>query len=88
MSEHNQIVPRELLFDTVFDPEETRNLVNDPAYASSLKEMRAGLIPGCSEPTIRCCGVRGKYQWGAVVNDPNAISPQEAVRGLVMKPVN
>jgi arylsulfatase A-like enzyme len=26
----NQIVPRELLFDTVFDPNETRNLVNDP----------------------------------------------------------
>ncbi len=38
-----QAVARELLFDTVFDPNETHNLVDDPAYRASLVDMRARL---------------------------------------------
>jgi arylsulfatase A-like enzyme len=75
-----QMVPRELLFDTVFDPEETRNLVDDPAYTDALKEMRGRLdawMQRTNDPLLR-----GPVQAppGAVVNDPNGVSPQEPVR--------
>jgi arylsulfatase A-like enzyme len=76
----NQIVPRELLFDTVFDPEETRNLANDAAYAKTLEEMRHRLnswMQRTSDPLLRG---PVKAPAGAVVNDPNGISPQEPVR--------
>lgn len=39
----DQDVPREMLFDLYFDPNETQNLVNDPAAASTLQEMRQRL---------------------------------------------
>ena len=75
----NQIVPRELLFDTVFDPEETRNLANDPAYADALNEMRHRLdawMQRTNDPLLRG---PVKVPAGAVVNDPNGTSPQEPV---------
>ncbi len=75
----NQIVPHELLFDTVFDPEETRNLVNDAAYAPALQEMRGRLdawMQRTNDPLLRG---PVKAPPGAVVNDPNGISPLEPV---------
>jgi N-sulfoglucosamine sulfohydrolase len=76
----NQIVPRELLFDTVFDPDENRNLVNDPAYANALQEMRGRLDAWMQRTNDPLLHGPVKAPAGAVVNDPNGVSPQEPVR--------
>lgn len=73
------IVPGELLFDTVLDPNECRNLVSDPAHSSKLAEMRHRLdswMERTNDPLLRG-PVRAPK--GAVVNDPNGTSPQEPV---------
>jgi arylsulfatase A-like enzyme len=73
-------VPREQLFDTLFDPNETRNLVADPAYASALAEMRGrldGWMQRTNDPLLRG---PVKAPAGAVVNDPDGLSPKEPVR--------
>jgi len=69
-----------MLFDVVFDPAESRNLVDDPAYARALTEMRARLdswMQRTGDPLLH-----GPVQApaGALVNDPDGISPQEPVR--------
>lgn len=76
----NQSVPRELLFDTVFDPQETRNVVNDPAYAAALHEMRGRLDAWMQRTEDPLLSGPVKAPEGAVVNDPDGISPQEPVR--------
>jgi N-sulfoglucosamine sulfohydrolase len=76
----NQIVPRELLFDTVFDPAETLNLAGDSAHAAALHEMRGRLdawMKRTNDPLLRG-SVKAPH--GAVVNDPDGISPKESVR--------
>jgi N-sulfoglucosamine sulfohydrolase len=76
----NQIVPRELLFDTVFDPAETLNLAGDSAHAAALHEMRGRLdawMKRTNDPLLRGSV---KAPPGAVVNDPDGISPKESVR--------
>ena len=75
-----QTVAEEALFDVVFDPNETRNLAADPAYAKERAEMRDRLeawMKRTGDPLLR-----GPVQAppGAVVNDPDGISPQEKVR--------
>ena len=37
-------VPKESLFDLIFDPQEANNVAADPAYASVLDDMRARLV--------------------------------------------
>ena len=76
----DQIVPRELIFDRIFDPNETRNLVGDPAYAAPLAEMRKRLdswMQRTSDPLLQG---PVKAPAGAVVNDPNGTSPKEPVK--------
>ena len=73
----NQLLPREQLFDVIFDPNETRNLAADPLYAKALAEMRGRLerwMKRTDDPLLR-----GPVQApkGAVLNDPNGTSPQE-----------
>lgn len=73
------MVPRELLFDTVFDPNEVHNLVGDPAYRSVLHDMRERLdawMPKTSDPLLHG---PVKAPAGALVNDPNGTSPREKV---------
>jgi N-sulfoglucosamine sulfohydrolase len=75
-----QNVPRELLFDSLFDPNETRNLVGDAAYATVLAEMRGRLdswMQRTNDPLLRG---PVKAPAGAVVNDPDGISPREHTR--------
>jgi hypothetical protein len=74
------VVPREQLFDTVFDPNETRNLAGDPAYAKPLADMRSRLdawMKRTNDPLLRG---PVKAPAGAVVNDPDGISPKEPVK--------
>jgi arylsulfatase A-like enzyme len=73
-------VPRELLFDSVFDPNETRNLVDDPAYATTLADLRSRLdawMKRTNDPLLD--GPVGAPA-GAVVNDPDGTSPKEIPR--------
>jgi N-sulfoglucosamine sulfohydrolase len=72
--------PEERLYDTFFDPNERYNLAKDPAYASTLNEMRGRLsawMERTGDPLLRG---PVKAPAGAVVNDPNGISPREKPR--------
>ena len=73
----DQLVPRELLFDSLFDPNETRNLVADPAYAASLAEMRERLDNWMKRTNDPLLHGPVKAPHGAVVNDPDQTSPKE-----------
>ncbi len=75
----DRIVPRELLFDTVFDPNEARNLVADPAYAQALADMRTRLDNWMSRTHDPLLLGSVKAPPGAVVNDPDQTSPREKV---------
>ncbi len=76
----DQVVAREMLFDTIFDPNETRNLVGDPAYAKALTEMRGRLDAWMQRTNDPLLHGPVAAPPGAVVNDPDGISPQEPVR--------
>jgi N-sulfoglucosamine sulfohydrolase len=73
------VVPRELLFDSLMDPNESRNLVGDPAYASVLADMRSRLDAWMKRTDDPLLHGSMKAPRGAVVNDPNGTSPQEKV---------
>ncbi len=73
----NQLVPREQLFDVIFDPNETRNLVADPTYSKALNQMRGRLeawMKRTDDPLLRGPVMAPE---GAVLNDPGGISPKE-----------
>ncbi len=76
----DHMVPRELLFDTVFDPNETNNLANDPAYAKALTEMRGRLDSWMQRTNDPLLHGPVKAPPDAVVNDPDGISPKEKTR--------
>jgi N-sulfoglucosamine sulfohydrolase len=76
----DQLVPREMLFDTVFDPEEGRNLVGDPAYSVALTDMRSRLDAWMKKTDDPLLHGPVKAPVGAVVNDPDGTSPQEPVK--------
>jgi len=73
----NQLVPREQLFDVIFDPNETRNLAADPTCTQALTQMRGRLgawMKRTDDPLLRG---HVKAPEGAVLNDPDGTSPQE-----------
>lgn len=70
-------VAAEQFYDLVFDPNETHNLAEDPAYAKEKDEMSRKLdswMQATSDPLLK-----GPVPAppGAEVNDPNGISPRE-----------
>ena len=75
-----QRVPRELLFDCVFDPNETRNLADDPAYATTLADMRSRLDAWMKRTSDPLLDGPVSAPAGAVVNDPGGTSPKETPR--------
>jgi N-sulfoglucosamine sulfohydrolase len=71
------IVPEEQLYDTVFDPNETRNLAGDPRHAPALADMRKRLdawMQRTDDPLLK-----GPVQApsGAMINDADGTSPRE-----------
>ncbi len=71
---------REALYDLIFDPNEKENLVSNPRAAEVLAEMRARLdawMRSTDDPLLR-----GPVPAppGAIVNDPDGLSPQERPR--------
>ena len=72
--------PEEALYDLVFDPNETNNLVGHPAAAAARIEMKQRLerwMRDTDDPLLSG-GVPAPA--GAVVNDPDGTSPQEKPR--------
>jgi N-sulfoglucosamine sulfohydrolase len=80
--EHNwraQTLPREQLYDLIFDPTEHHNLTSDAASSQALEEMRGrldGWMKRTSDPLLK-----GPVPapTGAKVNPADGISPQEPV---------
>ncbi len=73
-------VPREELYDTLFDPNETRNLAGEKAYANDLARMRErldGWMRRTDDPLLRG---PVKAPAGARINDADGISPKEEPR--------
>ena len=71
-------LPREELYDLVFDPLERRNLADDPALAPVRDEMRHRLerwMERTDDPLLR--GEPVPAPSGAQINDPDGVSPQE-----------
>lgn len=67
----------EQLYDLVFDPNETNNLAAEPAYRTTLDEMRGRLqrwMQATDDPLLQ--GVP-PVPPGAQLNDPAGLSPQE-----------
>lgn len=75
----SQILDQESLYDLLFDPTEHANLINDPARQGVAQQMRDRLhhwMVSTNDPLLNGPVVAPP---GAVVNDPNGISPQEPV---------
>ncbi len=71
---------REALFDLVFDPNEAHNLVGDPRADDVLSDLRARLdrwMEATDDPLLKG---RIPAPAGAVVNDPDGLSPREEPR--------
>jgi len=72
--------PLEQLYDLVFDPNETGNLVDDPSAADLLDAMRRRLDRWMHETDDPLLGGPVPAPKGARVNDPNGLSPRETAR--------
>jgi arylsulfatase A-like enzyme len=77
-------VPHELLFDTVFDPEETQNLAGDEACSAALGDMRSRLDRWMKETDDPILRGPVKAPAGAVVNDPDGTLPKEPVKAAYL----
>jgi hypothetical protein len=64
------------LYDLVFDPNETNNLVNDPEHAAIVSELKGALWEW--KLRTRDPVLRGPVQApeGAIVTDPDSPSPR------------
>jgi N-sulfoglucosamine sulfohydrolase len=75
----SQILDEESLYDLLFDPTEHANLIRDPGCQQAAQEMRDRLhrwMVATNDPLLKGPVAAPP---GAVVNDPNGISPQEPV---------
>ena len=72
-------LPREALFDLVFDPTERRNLVGDQASAEALAEMRGRLDSWMKRTNDPLLAGPVPLPPGARVNRVDGISPQERI---------
>ena len=77
MGWRNQQVATEQLYDLVFDPNETRNLIADSAAAGAAKEMRGRLDGWMRRTNDPILNGPIKAPPGAKINDPNGTSPKE-----------
>jgi N-sulfoglucosamine sulfohydrolase len=73
------VVPHELLFDSVMDPNESRNLAADPGCNAIVADMRRRLDSWMERTSDPLLDGPVKAPKGAVVNDPNGTSPKEPV---------
>ena len=67
----------EMLFDLIFDPNEAHNLVGDPRAADVLNDLRERLDTWMHETDDPLLKGKVPAPEGAVVNDPDGLSPQQ-----------
>ena len=67
----------EQLYDLTLDPNEMRNLVEDPAHAAVLGELRARLNAWMEETGDPLLDGPVPLPPGAVLNDPSQASPND-----------
>jgi len=72
--------PEEALYDLVFDPNETNNLVADPRAQDALADMRLRLDRWMRETDDPLLKGDVPAPEGAVVNDPDGLSPGERTK--------
>lgn len=70
-------VPGEALFDLLFDPQERRNLADDPAYAGVRADLRARLLAWMRETNDPLLHGPVPVPPGTLVKDPDGLSPKE-----------
>ncbi len=70
-------VPPEQLYDLVFDPNEARNLADDPAYADALAELRGRLQAWQEDTGDPLLAGHVDPPSGVEINDPDQRSPTE-----------
>ena len=78
----DQPPPGEALYDVIFDPNESQNLVGHAAYEEALADMRARLdhwMKETDDPVLK--GLPVPAPEGARVNDVDGISPREPMQG-------
>jgi N-sulfoglucosamine sulfohydrolase len=73
-------VEPEQLYDLVFDPAERRNVAADPSLARVLDDLRSRLDRWMRETHDPLLTGAVRAPAGAVVNDPDGISPKEPVK--------
>ncbi len=79
-----QPFPEEQLFDLVFDPNERRNLAEDPDHADALKAMRERLGDWMEETDDPIRDGPIPAPPGAFYNDPAQASPNDPAHGGVL----
>lgn len=72
-------LPQESLYDLLFDPTEHENLVGNRAYEAEMQQMRGRLDRWMKETRDPLLNGPVKAPPGAVLNDPDGISPNEKV---------
>jgi hypothetical protein len=73
-------IAREELFDVVFDPNEANNVAGRPGNQQVLSDMRARLHRWMSETNDPLLAGHVPAPAGAMVNDPDGLSPNEPLR--------
>jgi len=72
-----QAMPREQLYDLLFDPNEMRNLAEDRGRHEVLEEMRSRLHRWMADTDDPLLGGPVAAPSGAQFNDPDGLSPRE-----------
>lgn len=78
----DRYVPREELYDLVFDPSETNNLANRPQTPAALSNLRGRLDRWMQQTADPLLHGPVAAPHGARVNDPAGLSPREPVQVL------
>lgn len=74
---NHQMIADEALFDLLFDPNEAENLIEDPACQSIRQDLENRLEKWMRETNDPLLQGKVPAPSGAVINDPNGLSPQD-----------